>query len=59
MNPSSDLFGNSNDETNFPHKLSLINTQVSEIYTSANLKFSITQLSKITRSRRFIFAHTY
>ena len=59
MNPLSDLFGNSNDETNFPHKLLLINTQVSEIYTSANLKFSITQLSKIIRSRRFIFAHTY
>ena len=28
LNLSSNLIGNSNDETNFPHKLSLSNTQV-------------------------------
>ena len=31
LNPSSNLIGNSNDEANFPHKLLLINTQVSKI----------------------------
>ena len=49
----SDLIGNSNDETNFPHKLSLTNTQVSNIHkalgngSSPNIKFSKSQLSKI------------
>ena len=28
LNLSSNLIGNSNDETNFPHKLSLSNTEV-------------------------------
>ena len=31
LNISSDLIGNSNEETNFPHKLSLTNTQVLKI----------------------------
>ena len=43
----------SNDETNFPHKLLLTNMQVSKIRkafsngSSANIKFSKTQLSKM------------
>ena len=50
----------SNDETNVPHKLLLTDTQVSKICnafangTSANLKFSKTQLSKIVQSGGFI-----
>ena len=46
LNLSSDLIGNSNDGTNFPHKLLLTNTQVSKIRkpivndSSANIKFS-------------------
>ena len=31
LNLSSNLIGNSNDETNFPHKLLLTDTQVSKI----------------------------
>ena len=31
LNPSSNLIRNSNDETNFPHKLLLTNTQVSRL----------------------------
>ena len=55
------LFGSSNDETNFPHKLLLTNTQVLKIRkvfvngSSANTKFSKTQLSKIVKLGR-IFA---
>ena len=43
---SSTLIGNSNDETNFPHKLLLTNAQVSKIRksfangASANINFS-------------------
>ena len=43
---SSNLIGNSNDETNFIHKLSLNDTQVSKICeafangSSANIKYS-------------------
>ena len=54
-NLSTNLFGSSNDETNFPHKL-LTNTQVSKICkafangSSANIKFSKTQLSKMIQS---------
>ena len=53
---SSNLIGNSNDETNFPHVLLLTNTQISKIRKAfangllANLKFSKTQLSKIIQS---------
>ena len=53
LNLSSDLIGNSNDGTNFPHKLLLTNTQVSKIRkaivndSSANTKFSKNQLSKM------------
>ena len=33
LNLSSNLIRNSNDETNFPHKLLLTDTQVSKIHT--------------------------
>ena len=52
LNLSSNLLGNSN-ETNFPPKLLLTDTQVSKICkafandSSANIKFSKIQLSKI------------
>ena len=59
LNLSSNPIGSSNDETNFPHKLLLTNTQVSKIcktinFSSTNLKFSKTQLSKITQLGVFI-----
>ena len=50
LNLSSNEIGNSNYETNFPHKLLLTNTQVSKILeafengSSANIEFSKTQL---------------
>ena len=53
LNFSSNLIRNSNDETNFSHKLLLPDTHVSKICKafanglSANIKFSKTQLSKI------------
>ena len=53
LNLSSNLIGNSNDETNFSHKLLLTDTQVSKIRkafangSSANIKFSKTQLPKM------------
>ena len=49
---SSNVFGDSNDENNFPHKLLLTNTQVSKLHkgfgnsSSANIKSSKTQLHK-------------
>ena len=57
---SSNLIGSSNDETNFPCKLLLTDTQVSKICkafangSSANIKFSKTQLAKMIQSGRFI-----
>ena len=53
LNLSSNVVGDSNDKTNFPHKLILTNTQVSRIRkafangSSDNIGFSKTQLSKI------------
>ena len=50
---SSNVFGDSNDENNFLHKLFLTNTLVSRLYkafassSSANIKLSKTQLHKI------------
>ena len=50
LNLSSNLIGNSNDETNFPHKLLLTDTQVSKIRKSfvngslASIKFSKTSI---------------
>ena len=49
-----------NDETNFPHKLLLTNTQVSKICKAfangsfPNIKFSKTQLSKMIPSEGFM-----
>ena len=56
LNISSNFIGSSNDKTNFPRKLLLTDTQVSKIRedfangSSANTKFSKTQLSKIIQS---------
>ena len=53
FNFSSNVNGDSSDETNFPHKLLLTDTQVSKICkafangSSANIKFSKTQLSRM------------
>ena len=61
LNLSANLTGNSNDETNFPHNLLLTDAQTSKICkafangSSANLKCSKTQLSKILQSGGFIF----
>ena len=61
LNFSSNLIRNSNDETNFSHKLLLPDTHVSKICKafanglSANIKFSKTQLSKIG----FLFSIPY
>ena len=55
LNLSSNAIGDSNDETNFPHKLLLTNTQVSRIHkffangSSADIKISKTQLSKMVQ----------
>ena len=55
---SSNMIGD--NETNFPHKLSLTNGQVSNLrkafshHLSADIKLSKTQLSKITQSGGFL-----
>ena len=57
---SSNVFGESNDETNFQHKLLLTNTQVSKLRKAfengspANIKLSKTQLHKIGQSGEFL-----
>ena len=57
---SSNVAGDSNDETNFPHELLLTDAQVSKIRkafgngSSANIKFSKTQLSKMIQSEVFL-----
>ena len=49
---SSNMIGNSDDETNFPHKLLLTNGQVADLHkvlannSSADIKLSKTKLSK-------------
>ena len=55
LNLLSNVIGNSNDETNFSHKLLLTNRQVSRLCnTSSNIKLSKTQtLPKIGQSRGF------
>ena len=56
------MIGNSNDETNFPHKLLLKDTQVSKICkvfangSLANIKFSKTQFFKVVQSGGFKFS---
>ena len=57
---SSNIIGNSNDETNFPHRLLLTNTYVSRLHksfannSSANIKLTKTQLYKIGQSGGFL-----
>ena len=54
------MIGNSDDETNFPHKLLLTNRQVANLckafanYLSADIKLSKTQLSKLIQSGGFL-----
>ena len=53
------MIGNSDDETNFPHKLLLTNRQVTNLrktfanHTSTDIKLSKTQLSKMIQSAGF------
>ena len=57
---SSNMIGNSGDETNFPHKLLLTNRQVVNLckafanYLSTDIKLSKTQLSKMIQSEDFL-----
>ena len=57
---SSNMIGNSDDNTNFAHKLLLTNIQVSSLpkafpkNTSTDIKLSKTQLSKMIQSGRFL-----
>ena len=57
---SSNMIGNSDDETNFPHKLLLINRQVANLrkvfsnHTSTDIKLSKTQLSKMIQLGGFL-----
>ena len=59
------LIGNSNDETDFPRKILLTDTQVSKIHkafangSSANIKFLKTQLSKMIESGCSIFGPSF
>ena len=59
MKISCNIVGDSNDENNFSHNLLLTNTQVSKVRksfangSSANIKFSKTQLSKMIKSGEF------
>ena len=56
----SNMIGNSNDNTNFPHELLLTNRQVANICkafaknTSTDIKLPNTQLSKMTQSGEFL-----
>ena len=58
---SSNMVGNSVDETNFPHKLLLTNRQTFSFrkafnnYTSADIKFSKAQLTKMQKRGFFKF----
>ena len=57
---SLNMIGNSNDETNFPHKLLLTNRQVTNLRkafancTVSDIKLSKTQLSKMIQSGGFL-----
>ena len=57
---SSNMIGNSEDETNFPHKPLLTNRQVANLrkaftnYLSIDIKLSKTQLSKMIQSGEFL-----
>ena len=60
LNLSSNKFGECNDETDFPYKLLLINTQISKVRkafpnsSSANIKFPKTQLLKMVQFGRIL-----
>ena len=60
LNLSSNLIRSYNHQTNFPHKLSLTDTQVSKICKGfangslANIKVSKTQLSKMIQSGKIV-----
>ena len=60
LNLSSNAVGESNDETNFPHKLLLTNTHVSKTCnaftngSSANIKFSKNRLSRMIQLGEFL-----
>ena len=60
---SSNLIGNSDDETNFPHKLLLTNRQVANFgkafanYLSIDIKLSKTELSKMIQLEGFLGRH--
>ena len=60
---SSNMIGNSDDNTNFPHELLLTNRQVANLrktfakYTSTDIKLSKTQLSKMMQSGGFLGRH--
>ena len=60
LNLPSNVVGNSNDETKFPNKLLLTNTQILKIHkacangSSANINFSKTQLSKMIQLRGYL-----
>ena len=64
-NLPSNLIRNSNDETNFPHKLLSTNTQVSKTSkvfangSPANMKFSKTQLPKMIQSEGLTYLQLY
>ena len=57
---SSNMIGNSDDETNFSHKLLLANRQIPNLRkafannSSTHIKFSKTQLSKMIQSGEFL-----
>ena len=57
---SSNMIGNSDDETNFPHKLSVTTRQVANLrktfanYLSTDIKLSQTQLSKMIQLGGFL-----
>ena len=57
---SSNMIGNSDDETNFPHKLLLTNSQVKNLlkafanHLPTDIKLSKTQLSKMRQSGVFL-----
>ena len=57
---SSNIIGNSDDETNFPHKLLLTNRQVANLRkvfannSSTDIKLAKTRLSKMIQSRGFL-----
>ena len=57
---SPNMIGESNDKSNFPHELLLTDRKISSIRkafsnnSSANIKFSKTQLSKMIQSGEFL-----